>query len=155
MKRTILLLLFTTCCMSAWSQFQVSTARTWERFPPEAQERGFGIHTSQIVQMDNDQALEEVILFASDNGHYPYFDLFKSYYVIIDYYTKELKYKSDITISDRRELVLEDRNSDGIYELYRAYFQDGKFSVDENGNNLKTTWVYDCIEWKNNKINTR
>lgn len=101
--------------------------------------------------MDNDRSLEEVMLFSAHNGHYPYFDLFKNYYVIIDYYTKEIKYMSDIVVSTQRDLTLEDRNNDGKYELYRTYFRDGEFSVDEHGNNLKTTWVYDCIEWKDDK----
>lgn len=134
--------------LQVWSQYQVSNPRTWDKHPPEVQMKGFGLHSSQIIQMDNDPALEEVMLFSSHNGHYPYFDLFKNYYVIVDYYTKELKYKSDIVISTKRDLILEDRNNDGIYELYRSYFRDGKFTVDEYGNNLKTTWLYDCIEFK-------
>ncbi|NDV83232.1 hypothetical protein [Bacteroides sp. 51] len=148
MKHFLILLLLGACFIQAQAQFQVSTPRKWDKYPPEAQERGFGPHTSQLVQMDDDPALEEVILFSTHNGHYPYFDLFRNYYVVIDYYTKEIKYKSDIVISTERDLVLEDRNNDGIYELYRRYFQDGKFTVDEYGNNLKVTWVHDCIEWK-------
>jgi len=98
--------------------------------------------------MDEDGALEDVMLFSAHNGHYPYFDLFKNYYVVVDNYTKEVKYISDVVISTDRDLVLEDRNGDGKFELYRKYFQDGKFSVDEYGNKLSVTWVYDRIEWK-------
>ena len=39
------------------------------------------------------------------------------------------------------------RNKDGISELYISYFKDGKFSVDEQGYNLRTTRCYDRIEW--------
>ncbi len=138
--------------LNAYAQFRVTTERTWDKFPPEAQERGFGFHSSQLVQMDDDPALEEVILFSAHNGHYPYFDLFKNYYVIVDNYSKEVKYKSDITVSTRRELILEDRNRDGKYELYRSYFKEGDFTVDEFGNNLKTSWKFDRIEWVNQKM---
>jgi chitinase len=155
MKKILFLFFFLGCFTQAWSQYQTSEARTWDRFPPEAQERGFGVNKSQLLQMDNDPALEEVFLFAADNGHYPYFDLFKVYYVIVDYYTKELKYKSEILISTKRELVLEDRNNDGIYELYRSYFRDGKFSVDANGNNLSVRWLYDRVEWNGKKITNK
>lgn len=149
----ITLLLFTTSLQSWSQQYKVSAQRTWDKYPPEVQERGFGLYASQLIQMDDDPQPEEVMLFSAHNGHYPYFDLFKNYYVIIDYYTKEIKYKSDITISTQRDILLEDRNNDGKYELYRSYFQEGKFSVDEFGNNLKTTWVYDCIEWDESKKN--
>lgn len=148
MKKICLLILLLGCFVNGWSQYRVSEQRTWDRFPPEAQQRGFGLHASQIVQMDDDAAPEEVLLFSAHNGHYPYFDLFRNYYVIIDYYTKEIKFKSDVTISTKREILLEDRNNDGKFELYRSYFKDGKFSVDEEGNKLRTTWVYDTIEFK-------
>ena len=106
------------------------------------------MHKSQLVQMDDSPSLEEVFLFSTDNGHYPYFDIFKCYYAVVDYYTKEVKFISDIISTTTRELILEDRNQDGKFELYRRYFKDDEFSVDEEGNNLKTQWVYDSIEWK-------
>ncbi len=148
MRRLFLFILLAGCFTHAWSQYQVSEQRTWDRFPPQAQERGFGLHASQLVQMDDDEALEEVMLFSAHNGHYPYFDLFRNYYVILDYCTKEIKYKSNITVSTKRDLILEDRNNDGKFELYRSYFKDGEFTVDEFGNNLRTRWVYDCIDFK-------
>jgi len=148
MKHILLIPLFLfTGTILSWSQYKISTPRTWDKYPPKAQEKGFGLHASKLVQMDDDPQLEEVMLFSAHNGHYPYFDLFRNYYVIIDNYTKKMKYKSDIVISTQRNLLLEDRNNDGKYELYRSYFQNGKFSVDEFGNNLKTIWSYDCIEW--------
>ena len=98
--------------------------------------------------MDDDAAMEEVMLFGRDNGHYPTFDLFKFYYVIVDNYTKEIQYISDeIYVTDKYTLTVEDRNNDGISELYIDYFKDGKFTVDERGYNLRTTRCYDRIEW--------
>lgn len=98
--------------------------------------------------MDDDAAMEEVMLFGRDNGHYPTFDLFKFYYVIVDNYTKEIQYISDeIYVTDKYALTVEDRNNDGISELYIDYFKDGKFTVDERGYNLRTTRCYDRIEW--------
>ncbi len=151
MKKILLILFVAGCFTQGWAQYQVSTPRTWDKYPPEVQKRGFGLHVSKRVQMDNDPALEEVMLFSAHNGHYPYFDLFRNYYVIVDYYTKEVKYTSDIVISTERDLVLEDRNNDGKFELHRRYFKDGKFTVDEFGNKLSVTWLYDCIEWTDKK----
>ncbi|MDR1369590.1 MAG: hypothetical protein LBJ72_05620 [Dysgonamonadaceae bacterium] len=145
MKKIGFLLLLTLCFGEAWAQYRTSDVRPWDKYPPEAQLRGFGVNKSQLVQMDDDPQLEEVFLFSSDNGHYPYFDLFKIYYVIVDYYTKEVKYRSDVVISTERNLLLEDRNNDGKFELYRRYFKDGKFTVDKDGNNLSVKWVYDSI----------
>lgn len=147
MGKVIFLLLLTVCLGEARAQFHISEARTWDKYPPEVQLKGFGLNKSQLVQMDSDPQMEEVLLFSSDNGHYPYFDLFKTYYVIVDNYTKQVEYKSDVVISTRRELVLEDRNNDERFELYRSYFREGKFTVDEYGNNLAVTWVYDCISF--------
>ena len=79
---------------------------------------------------------------------HPTFDLFKAYYAIVDNYTKEVQYISDeIYVTDKYNLLVEDRNKDGISELYISYFKDGKFSVDEQGYNLRTTRCYDRIEW--------
>ena len=65
--------------------------------------------------MDDDTAMEEVMLFGRDNGHYPTFDLFKFYYVIVDNYTREIQYISDeIYVTDKYTLTVEDRNNDGI-----------------------------------------
>ena len=109
-----------------------------------------GLDTLPVIvrNMDDDAAMEEVMLFGRDNGHYPTFDLFKFYYVIVDNYTKEIQYISDeIYVTDKYALTVEDRNNDGISELYIDYFKDGKFTVDERGYNLRTTRCYDRIEW--------
>ncbi len=130
------------------AQFEISSSRLWENYPPEIQKPGFWLFQTDTVQMDDDAAFEEVLLFSSDNGHYPYFDLFKRYYVILDNYSKTIQYSSEITISTKRDLKLEDRNKDGKFELYLSYFKNGDFSVDKKGNNLSVEWVYDTIEWK-------
>ena len=109
-----------------------------------------GLETLPVIvrNMDDDAAMEEVMLFGRDNGHYPTFDLFKFYYVIVDNYTREIQYISDeIYVTDKYALTVEDRNNDGISELYIDYFKDGKFTVDERGYNLRTTRCYDRIEW--------
>lgn len=54
---------------------------------------------------------------------------------------------NEIYVTDRYNLLVEDRNKDGISELYITYFKDGAFSVDERGYNLKTVRSYDLIEW--------
>lgn len=153
MKRLLFLSVFLFANVYAIAQFKVSPARSWNRFPPEVQKSGFGMTTSQVLQMDDTKEEEEVFLFTADNGHYPYFDIFKSYYVIIGYYSKEVKHISEITLSTSKELVLEDRNKDGIYELYRRYMKDGKFTVDENGDKLQANWVFDKVEWQSPKKN--
>ena len=57
-------------------------------------------------------------------------------------------FRSDeIYVTDKYALTVEDRNNDGISELYIDYFKDGKFTVDERGYNLRTTRCYDRIEW--------
>ncbi|MDR0738129.1 MAG: hypothetical protein LBF39_03535 [Prevotellaceae bacterium] len=146
MKKILLLLLLSGWFVPVQAQYQTSASRLWEKYPPEVQLRGFGLHQSQLVQMDNDAQLEEVFLFSADNGHYPYFDIFKIYYVIVGNYTKEVKYKSEIVRTTERSLLLEDRDNDGKFELYHRYFKDGNFTVDTSGNHLQVTWVYDCIE---------
>jgi chitinase len=153
MKKNLLLLLLCLGWLAPLqAQFQTSAPHLWEKYPPEVQQRGFGLNQSQLVQMDDDAQLEEVFLFSADNGHYPYFDLFRIYYVIVGNYTKEIKYQSEILRTTERSLLLEDRNNDGKYELYRRYFKDGAFTVDSAGNNLQVTWVYDYVEQTDQKV---
>lgn len=147
MKKLFTIVLLFSVSVLAWGQYRISLPRTWDDYPPELQKPGFGVHKSELIQMDDSPILENVLLFSAHNGHYPYFDLFKNYYVVIDNYSKQVKYISDVTISTERDLQLEDRDNDGKYELYRKYFKDGKFSVDKEGNHLKVVWYYDNIEF--------
>lgn len=148
-RRLIYWVLLLFVCMGAHAQFRVTAHQEgWDRIPPQAQKDGFWFQQSVLANMDDDAAMEEVMLFGRDNGHYPTFDLFKFYYVIVDNYTKEIQYISDeIYVTDKYALTVEDRNNDGISELYIDYFKDGKFTVDERGYNLRTTRCSDRIEW--------
>lgn len=149
MKKLFYLLSVLAYALNAQAQFAVTAHQEgWSNIPPQAQKPGFSLQQSVFANMDGDDALEEVMLFGRDNGHYPTFDLFKAYYVIVDNYTKEIQYISDeIYVTDQYNLLVEDRNNDGISELYISYFKDGKFSVDEQGYNLKAVRCYDRIEW--------
>ena len=49
-------------------------------------------------------------------------------------------------MNDNYYVKVEDRNADGLAELYISYFKDGLFTVDERGYNLQTTRCYDRIE---------
>lgn len=149
MKKVIYLLLMLGYSLRMQAQFKVTAHQEgWDNIPPQAQKEGFYFQKSVFANMDEDPALEEVILFGRDNGHYPTFDLFKAYYAIVDNYTKEIQYISDeVYITEQYNLLVEDRNNDGISELYISYFKDGKFSVDEQGYNLQTVRCYDRIEW--------
>ena len=118
----------------------------WEDTPPEAVRKGFYLQKTILADMDAQPGMEEVLVFGHDNGHYPTFDLFKVYYAIVDHYSKEVKYMSDVYVNDTYYVKVEDRNADGLSELYISYFKDGKFSVDERGYNLQTVRCYDRIE---------
>ena len=144
------------CCLgtAVKAQYHTSTPRQWQEYPPDIQQPGFSLHKQITVQLDDTPEEEVVLLFARDNGHYPYFDLFKCYYAIVGNYSKTVHYVSDVTLSTARDLIVEDRNNDGRYEIYRKYIQDGKFQVDEEGNKLKAVWLYDTIEWQDPKTHT-
>lgn len=150
MKKLFYLFLLLCFCTETWAQFTVSDFREgWDNIPPQVQKRGFVLQKSVLVQMDDDSALEEVMLFGRDLGHYPTFDLFEIYYAIVDNYTKEVEYlQNGVFITDSFDLTVEDRNNDGIFELYRKYFKDNKYSTDERGYNLKVTRCCDKVEWK-------
>lgn len=137
-------------CLSvtASAQFTVTAHQEgWEDTPPEAVRKGFYLQKTILADMDAQPGMEEVLVFGHDNGHYPTFDLFKVYYAIVDHYSKEVKYMSDVYVNDTYYVKVEDRNADGLSEVYISYFKDGEFSVDKRGYNLKTTRCYDRIEY--------
>lgn len=107
---------------------------------------GFWMQKTVSAQMDGDPALERVMLFSRDNGHYPLFDLFKNYYAIIDEASGEVQYLSDVVLSTGRDLTVEDSDGDGLAELHTRYIEGGNFTVDERGNDFRAKWVYDVIE---------
>ena len=149
MKKIFLPLILGVFAISGNAEIKVTAHQEgWNNIPHQAQRHGFAFQKSILAQMDDDPALEEVILFGHDNGHYPTFDLFKAYYAIVDNYTKEVQYITEGEyVTDQYELLVEDRNNDGICELYVSYFKNGEFSVDERGNNLRTIRCYDRIEF--------
>ena len=119
MRKLIILLSALVYVIHAQAQFSVTAHQEgWDNIPPQVQKPGFSFQQSVFANMDGDDALEEVMLFGRDNGHYPTFDLFKAYYAIVDNYTKEIQYISDeIYVTDKYNLLVEDRNKDGISEL--------------------------------------
>ena len=99
MRKLIILLSALVYVIHAQAQFSVTAHQEgWDNIPPQVQKPGFSFQQSVLANMDGDDALEEVMLFGRDNGHYPTFDLFKAYYAIVDNYTKRN------TIHFRRDL---------------------------------------------------
>mgnify|MGYP000737881780 CR=1 FL=1 len=149
MRKLIILLSALVYVIHAQAQFSVTAHQEgWNNIPPQVQKPGFSFQQSVLANMDGDDALEEVMLFGRDNGHYPTFDLFKAYYAIVDNYTGHITCRHKGGGSKRAYRLIDFlRNKDGISELYISYFKDGKFSVDEQGYNLRTTRCYDRIEW--------
>ena len=118
----------------------------WDNIPPKAQLRGYSFQKSILAQMDDDPQMEEVILFGHDNGHWPEFDLFKFYVAVVGNYDKQVKFISDEFITEKYNLLVEDRNCDGKSEIYIRYIKDGSFSVDERGYYMQAQWCYDRME---------
>ena len=75
--------------------------------------------------MDADPAQEEVFLIGRDNGHWPEFDLFRFYYAVVDRETGILEYTSDEYVSDRFNILVEDRDRDGVSEIHFQYIKGG------------------------------
>ncbi|MCS2845276.1 hypothetical protein NXV51_16320 [Bacteroides uniformis] len=128
MRKLIILLSALVYVIHAQAQFSVTAHQEgWDNIPPQVQKPGFSFQQSVFANMDGDDALEEVMLFGRDNGHYPTFDLFKAYYAIVDNYTKEVQYISDeIYVTDKYNLLVEDRNKDGISEPLHILLQRRK-----------------------------
>ncbi len=150
MKRLSTVLFLFLLVTGADAQFRVTAHQVgWDNIPPEAVREGFWLQKSIVAQMDDDPQLEEVMMFGRDNGHWPEFDLFKVYYVIVGTYSKEIKYVSPVEyVTDEYNMLVEDRNKDGVGELYISYIKDGSFSVDERGYGKKTVYCFDRIEFR-------
>ena len=147
MNKLIYTLMLLCLSTTASAQFACTAHQEgWEDTPPQAVRQGFYLQKTLLADMDDQPGMEEVLVFGHDNGHYPTFDLFKVYYAIVDHYSKEVKYLSDVYVYDSYYVKVEDRNADGLAELYISYFKDGKFTVDERGYNLQATRCYDRIE---------
>ena len=119
MRKLIILLSALVYVIHAQAQFSVTAHQEgWDNIPPQVQKPGFSFQQSVFANMDGDDALEEVMLFGRDNGHYPTFDLFKAYYAIVDNYTKEIQYISDeIYVTDKYNLLVEDEFDSKMHPL--------------------------------------
>ena len=93
-----------------------------------------------FARMDVGLPAEKVVLFGHDNGHWPEFDLFKTYFAVIDSQTGEVKYISDEHVTDRYNLCIDDRDGDGLDELYYYYVDMDTFTTGEDGYN--PSWKY-------------
>jgi chitinase len=140
MKYKLLTLLAATLCSPALLAAQPLD------LAPEVVKPRFWMQATVVAQMDRDPALERVMLFSRDNGHYPYFDLFVNYYAIVDEDSGEVQYISGEVISTGRDLMVEDRNGDGMAELHIRYIAGGNFTTDYRGNDLTAQWIHDTIE---------
>ena len=103
--------------------------------------RGFYLQKSVVAQMDGDAAQEEVFLVGHDAGHWPEFDLFKFYYSVVDRATGAIEYTSDEYLSDRFNLLVDDRDRDGVSEIHFQYIKDGSFTTAADG--YEPAWTYD------------
>lgn len=110
--------------------------------PQEAQRQGFGVQKVLFAAMDADPAAEEVIVFGHDNGHWPMFDLFKSYVAVIDSRTREVKHLSEEFVTDRYNLTVADRDGDGYDELYYSCIDMDRFETDPDGYNPRIPYLY-------------
>ena len=147
-KSLIVLFLSVMFAPLALSQgpYKVSHTEGWDNIPPGAIKRGYYFQRSVLVQMDSDPQLEEVLLIGKDNGHYPEFDLFKQYIVIVDNYTKQIEFMGEEVVIDGFNMKIEDRNCDGISEVYYEHILEDTFKVDSRGYNMQCTRCYDRIE---------
>lgn len=112
-----------------------------ENVPEAARKRGYGMVKTEFAQLDQDPASEQVFLFGHDNGHWPEFDLFKSYIAVVDSHTREVEFLSDEFVTDRYNLMVEDRDGDGLAELYYYFVDMDSFRTDENG--YHPQWKYE------------
>lgn len=135
--------------ISAFAQIQVTSHHEgWDEIPPEASLPGYYFQRSVLVQMDDDPQQEQVLLFGHDNGHWPEFDLFKFYVAVVGNYDKKVKYISGEMVTDHYNMLVEDRNCDGMSEIYVSYIKEGSFKVDSRGYNMEAVWCQDRIELK-------
>ena len=149
MKRRLIALLPLLCiAVTLSAQIRVTShTEGWSNIPPEAQKKGYSFQRSVIAQIDDDPQAEEIILFGHDNGHWPEFDLFKFYIAVVGNYDKKVKFTSGEFVCDSYNLSVEDRNQDGISEIYINYIKEDTFKVDSRGYNMRAVRCYDRIEF--------
>ena len=140
MKRTVFSLLLFCLALPALAQYG-NPARPDIPIPDGLIRRGFYFQKSVTAQMDADPASEEVFLIGRDNGHWPEFDLFRFYYAVVDRETGAVEYTSEEYISDRFNILVEDRDKDGVSEIHFQYIKGGNYVTDRDGYN--PSWAYD------------
>ena len=140
MRRTVLSLLLSVFAFPALAQYG-NPAQPDIPIPDGLIRRGFFFQKSVTAQMDADPALEEVFLIGRDNGHWPEFDLFRFYYAVVDRETSAVEFTSDEYISDRFNILVEDRDKDGVSEIHFQYIKGGNYVTDRDGYN--PSWAYD------------
>ena len=140
MKRTILSLFLVVIALPLAAQYG-NPAQPDIRIPDGLIRRGFYYQKSVTAQMDGDPALEEVFLIGHDAGHWPEFDLFKFYYAVVDRATGAIEYTSEEYLSDRFNLLVDDRDRDGVSEIHFQYIKDGAFTTAADG--YEPAWTYD------------
>ena len=127
MKRLTLLLLPILIASVTFAQNRQSS------IPEAALRKGYGVQKTIYANLDSDSQAEEIILFGHDNGHWPEFDIFKSYFAVLDSRTREVKYLSEEYRTDRYNIRAEDRDGDGIDEIYYYCLDEDRFSCDPDG----------------------
>ena len=140
MRKLFPLLLAGCLSFPALAQYGASPASD-AAVPDGMVRRGFYLQKSVVAQMDVDAALEEVFLVGHDAGHWPEFDLFKFYYSVVDRATGAIEYTSDEYLSDRFNLLVDDRDRDGVSEIHFQYIKDGSFTTAADG--YEPAWTYD------------
>ena len=140
MKRIATTLIFCCLCVSALAQYG-APAGSRPSLPDGLVRRGFYLQKSVVAQMDADPAPEEVFLIGHDAGHWPEFDLFKFYYAVVDQEDGSIEYTSGEYLSDRFNLLVEDRDRDGVSEIHFQYIRDGLYTTDPAG--YHPSWTYD------------
>ena len=110
--------------------------------PQEALRKGYGVQKTVYAAMDADPAAEEVLVFGHDNGHWPEFDLFKSYVAVIDSRTREIKYLSDEFVTERYNIKVADLDGDGFDELYYRCIDMDRFATAPDGYNPQFDYLY-------------
>ena len=144
MKRTVISLLLAVLAVPVSAQYG-SSARPDIGIPDGLIRRGFYFQKSLTAQMDADPALEEVFLIGRDNGHWPEFDLFRFYYAVVDRETRAVEYTSAEYVSDRFNMLVEDRDRDGVCEIHFQYVKDGNYVTDRDGYNPSWTYAYGVV----------
>lgn len=147
--KLIIAALLAAVCLPAAGQggFTKTTREGDGEIPSEAVRKGYSVQKVILAQMDGDPQLEQVILFGHDKGHWPECDLFMAYYAIVGNHDKKVKYLSDEVVTENYNMKVEDRNLDGISELYYTYIKEGSFKTDPDGWHMECSHLTDVIEF--------